>query len=756
MKMLVTNRKVTVSILVIVTLLCGLQGMSYGQTLKASSTQPLTQANLDGSVVTLTLSGGTFSRLSGGMWGGEIWASTLSGLTVSGIPGLTISFKRAPAKVFFNDVEQWGRHDEIERISDTELEVKLAFNGTLSNDAIITFTVEAEAISGYEGPAFTAEIPVTVEAGDSEVAPDASLIYWTDFETKKIQRANLDGSNVQDLITQGLGAPGGIALDVTGGKMYWADWGTDKIQRANLDGSNVQDLVTGLTALYGIALDVAGGKMYWTDFGTDKIQRANLDGSNVQDLVTGLNTPYGIVLDVAGGKMYWTDVNAAKIQRANLDGSNVQDLVTGLGAPRGIALDVVGGKMYWADGDTDKIQRANLDGSNIQDLITQGLETPFDITLDLAGGKMYWTDVNAAKIQRANLDGSNAQDLVTGLRNSRGIALGIPAAQQPAPQPDLVVEAAQAVPATVAPGEIFKLYATLKNQGTTESAATTVRYYRSTDRVITTRDTQLGSARRNPLAPNATIRRYLIVTAPTAPGTYYYGVCVDSVTNESDTSNNCTRAVSLTVTAPTVVSEDVNEDGVVDTEDLVYVSLRYGQKGQNSADVNTDGVVDIDDLILVAAVLDADAAAAPTLNPAALEGLTVAEVKVWLSHARQRDVMDPNVRRGIQFLEQLLASMVPKETLLLANYPNPFNPETWIPYQLSKSAAVMITIYASNGHVIRQLALGHQPAGMYQTRSRAVYWDGKNAVGEPVASGVYFYTLTAGDFSATRKMLIRK
>ena len=165
--------------------------------------------------------------------------------------------------------------------------------------------------------------------------------------------------------------------------------------------------------------------------------------------------------------------------------------------------------------------------------------------------------------------------------------------------------------------------------------------------------------------------------------------------------------------------------------------------------------MNIDDVIRVAAVLDADAAA-PALHPATLEGLNVADVKVWLSQARQRDMMDPNVRRGILFLEQLLASMVPKETVLLANYPNPFNPETWIPYQLSKAADVTLTIYGIDGHVIRQLALGHQPAGVYQSRSRAAYWDGRNAVGEPVASGLYFYTLTAGDFSATRKMLIRK
>ena len=98
----------------------------------------------------------------------------------------------------------------------------------------------------------------------------------------------------------------------------------------------------------------------------------------------------------------------------------------------------------------------------------------------------------------------------------------------------------------------------------------------------------------------------------------------------------------------------------------------------------------------------------------------------------------------------------PKETALLTNYPNPFNPETWIPYQLSESTDVMLTIYNINGHVVRTLDLGHQRAGVYQSRNRAAYWDGRNAQGEPIASGVYFYTLTAGDFSATRKMLIRK
>ena len=96
------------------------------------------------------------------------------------------------------------------------------------------------------------------------------------------------------------------------------------------------------------------------------------------------------------------------------------------------------------------------------------------------------------------------------------------------------------------------------------------------------------------------------------------------------------------------------------------------------------------------------------------------------------------------------------ETSLLPNYPNPFNPETWIPYQLAKPADVSVSIYAADGKLVRTLALGRISAGVYQSKSRAAYWDGNNTQGEPVASGLYFYTFKAGEFSAIRKMLIRK
>ena len=115
-----------------------------------------------------------------------------------------------------------------------------------------------------------------------------------------------------------------------------------------------------------------------------------------------------------------------------------------------------------------------------------------------------------------------------------------------------------------------------------------------------------------------------------------------------------------------------------------------------------------------------------------------------------------DVKRSHIQLPELVAYEIPAETQLLVNYPNPFNPETWIPYRLAEDAFVTLTIYDQTGHAVRTLDVGHQIASVYENRSRAIYWDGRNQVGEQVASGVYFYHLSAGNYSATRKMLILK
>ena len=202
--------------------------------------------------------------------------------------------------------------------------------------------------------------------------------------------------------------------------------------------------------------------------------------------------------------------------------------------------------------------------------------------------------------------------------------------------------------------------------------------------------------------------------------------------------------------------QDVNSDDVVDILDLVLVASELGTEGTGLAqDVNRDGVVNILDLVLVAGALG-DVSAAPSSDPQALELLTAAEVGEWLGQAGERELTDTTSREGVLFLKQLLAALTPKETTLLSNYPNPFNPETWIPYHLANDTDVQISVYDIKGILVRQLDLGRQQAGYYTNRSRAAYWDGRNGFGERVASGVYFYALSAEDYRGTRKMLIGK
>ena len=240
---------------------------------------------------------------------------------------------------------------------------------------------------------------------------------------------------------------------------------------------------------------------------------------------------------------------------------------------------------------------------------------------------------------------------------------------------------------------------------------------------------------------------------------------------------------------------DINGDGQVTVLDLAIVALFYGTQVPSRvslpADVNADGVVNLLDLTAVAEAIDTQGLSAATalsleeMQAALLAAAeqaedieAVAEAPIAFGnphqHALSSSIAYRNVAAALadakhlvtgteipavlQGLLELLAEMdaILEKTALLPNYPNPFNPETWIPYHLATDADVTLTIYNIRGDVVRKLMLGHQPAGVYESRGRAAYWDGKNQTGEPVASGVYFYTLAAGDFTATRKLLIVK
>ena len=237
-------------------------------------------------------------------------------------------------------------------------------------------------------------------------------------------------------------------------------------------------------------------------------------------------------------------------------------------------------------------------------------------------------------------------------------------------------------------------------------------------------------------------------------------------------SNSAGERLSYATTLHPIVAtseflpEDVDQNGTINVNDLYKVATYLGEVEliPPRSDVNDDGIIDMLDLMAVAASpywnqrvgpvdVQKPNGAAPAANVANLRPETI---QGWIDIAQVEDDGSAIFDLGIANLERLLAATVPSQTKLLLNYPNPFNPETWIPYQLAKATDVTVSIYSVNGALVRTLALGHQAAGVYQSKSQAAYWNGRNELGEQVASGVYFYTLTAGDFSATGKMLVRK
>ena len=207
-------------------------------------------------------------------------------------------------------------------------------------------------------------------------------------------------------------------------------------------------------------------------------------------------------------------------------------------------------------------------------------------------------------------------------------------------------------------------------------------------------------------------------------------------------------------TLEVVASWDVNGDGEVNVTDLLIVAQKIGEY-DDTVDLNGDERVTVADFVIVAEHLGesvaSDAPSVITKVPVPYE-----TIQGWIDMAHASNDGSPTFQRGIANLEHLLRSTRPDATALLPNYPNPFNPETWIPYHLAHAADVTFTIYDTKGVTMRQFDLGYQPAGYYTDKTQAAYWDGRNNFGEIVGSGVYFYQLQAGDFSATRKLVILK
>ena len=615
--------------------------------------------------------------------------------------------------------------------------------------------------------------PLVVVAADASERPP---MYWLNMRGGTLHR--LVGSEVENLVPTARNITG-FAMDVAGGRLYWTEKMSDRtgrIRRANLDGTNVK-LVKNLTSVpNGIALDTTNRKIYVAN-AWGKIQRLNVDGSNFQpNLITGLEMPGGLALDISGGKVYWTEVSG-RIRCANLDGSQVRDFVPReSGTP--MNLVIFEGTVYW----TQKISENRGEirfitpdrDSNVITTFTTSF--PVGLAVDAVERQLYWTTSNGV-IGRSKLGGGSFEpEFITGLGDPGAFAVSV--------EPPLVVETPEAAttdavvslsPSPVdSPAVGGRLTLNLSIMGdeaiagyqlTLQFDPTALRYIES------------GNGDYLPdgafFVPPVVNRGSIELASTTLVGESRGDGTLSTVTFEimavkastltlsetllSDSEGNTFRpqVEGGEITEPPELKGDVNSDGMVNIQDLVLVASNFGETGQNVPDVNGDGIVNIADLVLVAGNLGTGLAA-PTLDPGALGMFKASDAQEWLSQAHRLNTSHVDYQRGLLVLEQLFAVLTPKETTLLPNYPNPFNPETWIPYQLAMSGDVNITIYDARGIVVRRLELGYRQAGYYSNRSRAAYWDGCNGLGEPVASGVYFYTLTAGEFTATRKMLIKK
>ena len=272
-----------------------------------------------------------------------------------------------------------------------------------------------------------------VLSGEPKVYISASQhppIYWVDETFGMLQRlTDTQAENVIGTIQNTTS----LVVDPTGEKIYWTEKISDtigKIHRANLDGSEVEELKSFLGSIpLNIAVDSAGGKLYWTS-SSEKIKRSNLNGKSVVPLIQNLNSPKAIDLDVAGGKFYWTQPGS--IWRADLNGENAEELVTGLKEVEDI--DVAGSHIYWTEktgSDLGAVKRANLDGTNPEELISNKDVVFKGIAVDLAGYKFYWAD-SRGRIRRANLNGSMPQKVVTGLAPLTHLALNVLVPEDPA------------------------------------------------------------------------------------------------------------------------------------------------------------------------------------------------------------------------------------------------------------------------------------------------------------------------------------
>ena len=465
--------------------------------------------------------------------------------------------------------------------------------------------------------------------------------------------------------------------------------------------------------------------MLWVDSGAIYA----LVGADVQRFAPSVDNAMNIAVDASSGKVYWTEKTGGSrgtINSANLDGTSVTELTSILSVPMGIAVDATGSKPYWTNA-RGRIQRANLDGSGIQNVV-QDLSGLTDIVV--SNGFIYWTE-GGNSVRRVNISGQKiTQDIAANLGSVGGLAVG--------------------------GGKVYWTEKTGKRGGTINSA-----------NADGTGATELASILAAPMGiavDTVGSKLYWTNARGRVQRANLNGSGIQNVVEglggpgEIVISNSLSETLAGTPLTPPVsyAPYDVNKDGAVDNTDAGLVIDALGTRNARY-DVNGDGTVNFLDVVLVFDNRDAGVAAAPTIvGNLKLTAIQIERIEEQIDLLIATNDRSPAAMRTLVYLQQLLVTARPEKTQLFANYPNPFNPETWIPYELATDTHVTIAIYNTQGVVIRTLQFGHQSAGYYTDRDRAAYWDGRNALGEQVASGLYFYQLETDEMSSMRKMVILK
>ena len=627
------------------------------ESVAAATETPLAEATLDGSVVTLTLSGRTYERS---------YFRIRDAVEVSGIEGVTIG--------------TFG----VDRVSDTVITVELTFNGDFDADATLTFTVGANALLRYNGPALTAQLPVT---GGQESVTASTKVPLTE--------ATLDGSVV--------------TLTLNGRRFTDRRWDIERaLTITGIDGVTVDDVdrISGTEVTVELAFN--------GDFDADATLTLNV-GVDAIDGYKG--TPLTAQLPVTGGHESVVASTEAPLTEATLDGSIITLTLNGrnyvrssFGIERAVTITGIDGVSvddvdrisntkvsvelaFNGDFDADTTLTLNIGADAIAGYNGPELTAQLPVT----GGHESIVASTEAPLTEATLDGNVVTLTLSGRKYARSnfdirdavTVSGIEGVTIPWHEPDRKSDT--------------EITVELEFNGDFDTDATLI-FNVGVDAI----DGYKGPT--------------LTAQLPVTGGQESIVASTEAPLTEATLDGS---VVTLTLSGRKYARSNFDIRDAVTVSGIEGVTIPWHDPDRKSdteitMELEFDGNINADSTLTF--TVGADAIAGYN-GPALTAQTTVTAIR---------------------------------ENALLANFPNPFNPETWIPYDLAKDAEVTLHIYAVNGTLVRTLILGHQAAGMYQNRSRAAYWDGKNEFGEKIASGVYFYTLTAGDFSATRKMLIRK